>query len=160
MLVVADSSPIIALINIGCVDVLPEIFERVAIPPQVAAELGDLKRPGEVRDFVAQLPAWLSIHVLRALEAIPGLHLAECEAINLASELRADLLLIDERDGRRAAGVRKLAFTGTIGVLERAATHGLIDLKDAFDRLKETDFWVSPKLLDLRLQKYLEGEVQ
>lgn len=44
---------------------------------------------------------------------------------------------------------------GTIGVLELAATWHLLDLREAFDRVKRTDFWISHKLLDERLQDYL-----
>ena len=43
MLVVADSSPLIGLLKIGYVDVLPRLFRSVAIPQEVAAELGVIK---------------------------------------------------------------------------------------------------------------------
>jgi predicted nucleic acid-binding protein len=39
MLVVADSSPLIVLIQIGQIDVLPALFGEVVIPPEVSAEL-------------------------------------------------------------------------------------------------------------------------
>ena len=39
MIVVADSSPLIALINIGHVDVLPQLFGQVIIPPEISVEL-------------------------------------------------------------------------------------------------------------------------
>ena len=73
----------------------------------------------------------------------------------LAQQLKADLLLIDDVRGRKAAGHRRIDFTGTIGVLELAADQGLLDLEDAFARLKNTDFWISPRLLDERLKLQL-----
>lgn len=37
-------------------------------------------------------------------------------------------------------------------MLERAADEKLLDLKDAFDRVKKTDFWIAHMLLDDRLK--------
>jgi len=82
------------------------------------------------------------------------LHDGETAAINLARELNADLLLIDEVQGRREAAARNIPLTGTIGVLEMAAAANLLDLKEAFERVKRTDFWISPNLLDERLKGF------
>jgi predicted nucleic acid-binding protein len=60
----------------------------------------------------------------------------------------------DERKAYREAVHRKLNAIGTIRILERAAAEGLLDLKDAFARLKQTDFWISHKLLDERLKLF------
>ena len=154
MIVVADSSPLVVLVNIGHVRILPALFREVVIPPQIAAELADARRPQPVRDFIADRPSWLCVRTPACVELIPDLHEGERAAISLASELKADLLLIDESDGRLAALARHLQITGTIGILQRAAEQGLLDLADAFARIKQTDFWISPKLLDAELEKY------
>lgn len=151
MLVVADSSPLIVLVNIGHIDVLPALFVGVTIPSQVAQEVGDPRRPRPVLDFINTPPPWLTVQNPASVEAIPLLHAGETAAISLARELNADLLLIDEVQGRRAAAARNIKLTGTVGVLELAAEARLLDLKNAFDRLKQTDFWISNKLLDERL---------
>jgi predicted nucleic acid-binding protein len=49
MIVVADTSPLIALINLGEIEVLPRLFNTVLIPKEVLQELGDLRRPSPVR---------------------------------------------------------------------------------------------------------------
>jgi predicted nucleic acid-binding protein len=103
MIVVADSSPLIVLVNIGHIEILPALFGEVFIPPQIAAELSEAKRPHPVRNFIAGKPAWLRIQAPANVELIPEIHECESAAISLASELKADLLLIDERDGRSAA---------------------------------------------------------
>jgi len=60
MLVVADSSPLIVLIEIGHIDVLPKLFGQAIIPPEVWLELHQSNRPQAVRDFIASCPNWLS----------------------------------------------------------------------------------------------------
>lgn len=100
-------------------------------------------------------PDWLFERATVAVLPIPGLHAGELAAISLAQKLKADLLLIDDVRGRKAAGDRRIAFTGTIGVLELAADQRLLDLEDVFARLKNTDFWISPQLLDERLKLQL-----
>src|SRR6478752_105691 len=100
MLVIADASPLVGLVKIGHVDVLAALFGEVIIPPQVAAELASPKRPAEVRAFMASPPPWLSVRAPSRLEAIDDLDPGELEAISLAKELGADLLLIDEAKGR------------------------------------------------------------
>lgn len=152
MLVIADSSPFIVLINIGHIDLLPALFQNVTMPREVAVELAKPNRPLEVRNFIAQQPPWLAIKSPTKIENIPSLDDGEKAAISLAKELKGDLLLIDEERGRKAAAARKIVIPGTIGVLERAAETNLLDLKDAFERVKKTDFWISHKLLDDRLK--------
>ncbi len=155
MIVVADSSPLIVLIEIGHVDLLPELFHEIIVPPQVLAETLQFRRRHVVHDFFAVAHAWLVERTPSTIEAIPALHAGELAAISLARELNAELLLIDEIAGRRAAADRHIPLTGTIGVLELAADRGLLDLRDAFERVKRTDFWISPRLLDERLELHL-----
>lgn len=158
MIVVADSSPLIALIQIGHVDLLRDLFQTVTIPARVAGELASAMRPATVQSFIAQPPAWLSVRTPANVEQIADLHAGEREAISLARELHADLLVIDDTDGRKAAVQRSLQVIGTVGVLERAAAQKLIDLKTAFDLLKQTDFWISHSLLDARLKHFLQRQ--
>ena len=84
------------------------------------------------------------------------MHPGEASAISLAPEIRADLLLIDEIFGRKAAASRGIPITGTIGIIEKAADQRLLDLKEAFAKIKQTDFWISHELLDARLKLYLQ----
>jgi predicted nucleic acid-binding protein len=154
MLVIADSSPAIVLVNIGHVEVLPKLFGHIVIPPAVAQELASPSRPQAVRDFAATPPPWLRIERPSIVQPIAELHPGETEALSLALELHADLVLIDERRAYREAVARKLNAIGTVRVLERAAAQKLLDLQNAFDRLKKTDFWISHKLLDERLKLF------
>jgi predicted nucleic acid-binding protein len=96
VIVVADSSPIVVLVNRGRIDILPILYGRIVIPPEVAAELSDSKRPVPVRTFIATPPDWPEVRPSTQIEPIPGLHSGETAAIALACELAADQLLIDE----------------------------------------------------------------
>lgn len=49
---------------------------------------------------------------------------------------------------------RGLRVTGTLGVLGEAATRGLVNLADAIDRLRMTDFRCSPALLKATIDRF------
>lgn len=154
MLVVADSSPLNFIIRLGHTEVLPALFERVSIPPAVATELTRPMMPKAVRDLIAQPPTWLDVIAPITIERIPGIDPGEEAAISLARQLRADALLIDEKDGRRAAAARGVQIVGTVGILESAAERRLLNLATAFEQLKATEFRIRPEYLDDRLRRH------
>jgi predicted nucleic acid-binding protein len=156
MIVVADTSPFVGLINLGRVDLLATLFGRVIIPSEVLDELRSPKRPAAVQAFAATPPEWLEVRAPVTVEPIAELHAGERASISLARECGAGLLIIDETKGREAARGRGILVTGTIGILEAAADRGIVQLEDEFDRLKVVGFWVSPKLLDARLTLFRE----
>jgi predicted nucleic acid-binding protein len=156
VLVIADASPFVALIKIRHIHVLPELFGTVTIPPRVAAELADPGRPESVRSFIDHPPDWLIIRRPVTTELIPKLHPGELDAISLALELKADLLVIDDKDGRSAAIARGLTTIRTAALLAEAADRGLIDLQQAFDELRGTNFRISADVLDGLLQEHHE----
>jgi len=96
-LVIADTAPINYLILIGHVDLLPRLFERVALPRAVGRELSDLDAPTLVRNWIASSPSWLEIYDTEGLPQVSGLDEGETAAIALAEFLHADIVLIDER---------------------------------------------------------------
>jgi predicted nucleic acid-binding protein len=77
----------------------------------------------------------------------------DAEAISLALETKADLLLADDKKARRAAKQRGLVTTGAVGVLELAAKHGLLELSAAFAGLRATNFGISQSILDAALAR-------
>lgn len=94
--------------------------------------------------FFRQPPAWVEVadvpdHPTYVDDAISRLE-GEKAAIALATALKADLLLIDDREGATVARRVGLAVTGTLGVLDLAAGRGLVDLEQVFDRLRRTSF--------------------
>ena len=79
----------------------------------------------------------------------------EREAIALSAELRAGALVIDERDGRAEAKLRKVPIIGTLGTLSQAAREDLIDLATALTQLKTTNFRASDRLYEEILLRHL-----
>lgn len=67
---------------------------------------------------------------------------------------KADLVLMDDRAGVAAARSLGLVVTGTLGILVLAGRRSLIDLADAFLRLRSTNFRFHPELLERLLARY------
>ncbi len=72
----------------------------------------------------------------------------ESEAIALALQLKADLLLLGEQQGRILGSRFGLKFVGLLGILIEARNKGLIPfVKAVLDHLiVKAGFWVSHKL--------------
>jgi predicted nucleic acid-binding protein len=73
----------------------------------------------------------------------------------LATHLGAELVLMDDRTGVAAARALGLAVTGTLGLLDRAAQRGMIDLGAAFALLRATNFHCKADLLNSLLAENL-----
>ena len=143
MLVVADASPLHYLILIASANILPALIGCLVIPREVAAELPHPQPPAVVRVWMATSPAWLDIQDVGTAPDASLSHLdrGEQEAITLAQALHADLLLMDEWEGRREADRCALMVTGILGILERAAQRELLDLPATLMRLLTTNFY-------------------
>ena len=128
--IVADTTPLNYLVLIQAADILSNLYGKVLIPPAVKAELAHANTPDVVRTWISQPPSWLEIVNLKKPVDLALSHLdaGEQEAISLASELQASLLLMDERDGVAVARGRGLKVVGTLSVLDLAATRGFVDI--------------------------------
>ena len=102
MLVVSDAGPLHYLTLIAHVDKLPALYGAAAMPESVASELSHDNTPAPVRAFMAARPPWLTIHSVSGTDAdLDTLGRGERDAIFLASELHADLLLCDDLLARK-----------------------------------------------------------
>src|SRR6267143_2760730 len=153
--IVADTTPLNYLLLIQAGDILPNLYRRVLLPPAVKAELAHANTPAIVRAWISQPPPWLEVVSLKQPvdSALAHLDAGEREAISLASELQAILLLMDERDGVTIARDRGLKVVGTLAALDLAASHGLVDLQTMFDRLRATTFRSPVRLMASMLEQ-------
>src|SRR6266404_9984732 len=146
MIVVADASPLNYLIQINCEGLLCDLYRRVLVPAPVIEELGHPSAPAA---WLLRLPSWIDVRVVSFREdaTMEALDRGEREAIQLAEEHHANLLLIDERLGRSEAKRRGIPTTGTLGILLAGGKRRLIEPELAFQRLVEqTNFRATPEL--------------
>jgi predicted nucleic acid-binding protein len=160
-LVVADTGPLNYLVLIDAIELLPKLFEKVYTPAAVRAELLDPDAPGIVRAWSAQPPSWLQVRQVTSAIDDPtwrALDVGEREALALARALGAELVLMDDRAGVAVAQQQGFTVTGTLGVLDLAAQRGLVDLADAFARLRTTTFRYPPEIMDALLAQQRERD--
>ncbi len=150
-LVISDASPLIALVDIGRVDLLRKMYQRVRITDMVRGEIH------------AELPEWIEVstdyevqqYQLLCLE----LDVGEASAIALALKQTGSRIILDERKGRIVAKRLNLKVTGTVGLIVKAKEAGLITSgKVVLDQLAEHGFWLSEKLKRQILARMGESE--
>ncbi len=155
MIVVSDTSPINYLLLIGQIDLIPCLFQQIIIPDVVRDEMLDPSAPLVLQQWIAHSPSWLTVQTVSGVDTtLNALDPGEQAAITLAQTLPADLLIIDERLGRRVASDRGIPIIGTLGILDDAASQGLIELADTITRLQQTNFRISRRII----QKLMDGE--
>lgn len=154
MIVVSDTSPLNYLILVKAIDVLPNLFGEVRVPPKIVEELQRSRAPEPVKSWAIALPPWIRVvSPSTSLTMSARLDSGEAQAIALAKELLAEVILIDERKGRRVAQEHGLTTVGTLTVLEMAAERSLLDLKSVIDSLKHTTFHIADEQLNAVLQR-------
>jgi predicted nucleic acid-binding protein len=151
IVVVSNTSPLIALQQIGLLGLLETLFGRVLVPPAVIREARSLTlRPEWLREHPLALPLPSAIRDA-------GLGAGESEALALALELKAERVLVDELAGRKLARGLGVPVVGTVGVLLAAKRRGLIPaLRDPLDRLRKSGFRMDEDLYETALLQAAE----
>lgn len=138
MIVISDSSSLIAVAAVGHLEVLRGLYSEVIVPLAVWNEVTVPTRAGatDIRNAPwIRVAAVTNRSLINALPQPVGP--GEGEAIVLAQELSADLLLIDERRARKTALQLGLRVTGVVGVLLEAKNAGLISaVKPILDQME------------------------
>ena len=153
MIVVSDTSPLTALLTIGEADLLRSLFDDVVIPEEVKAEL--------LRGHPS-LPLWIRVepvkNTLETARLYRLLDKGEAEAIELAKELHAERLLMDERKGRRVAAKEGVQVIGLLGIVLLAKRRGLIvSARSVVERLeKEAGVYLSSAIRNSALRTVTE----
>jgi uncharacterized protein len=143
MIVVSDTSAISSLLDIGWVELLIKLYGSVVVPEAVALEL---RRTHSLLPEFIRVLAVPDRSLVRRLQA--ELDSGEAEAIALMLEGRGEILLMDERRGRRVAAREGVPVIGLLGVLAEAKRNGLIErLGDLLTQLEtRAGFRVSQQL--------------
>jgi predicted nucleic acid-binding protein len=147
MTVVCNTSPLLVLAKLQRLGLLTQLYARLVIPGAVVDEVG-----AKADDAAAQIQALVAtprVTVQRATpQTLAGLPVdlgpGEREAITLALETAADVVVLDDQVGRRLARARRLQVTGTVGVLLEARSRGLLPaLRPELDRLRDAGLWLA-----------------
>jgi hypothetical protein len=163
VIVVSDAGPLIHLGAIGRLELIHRLWPDVLVPEAVFREVtvAGAGMPGAAEVMAA---SWLTVaspsnvDVVDALLA-SGLHRGEAEAIALAVELRADRLLIDERQGRLTAEGMRVPVIGSIGILVAAKARGEVErLAPLLADLRASGLWMSDALVARVLASVGENE--
>jgi len=146
--VIANTSPIQYLFQLGLLYLLPSLYGRVFVPSAVHDELDRGKALG------VALPdphgfEWISIADPETPVLLPlanGLGAGELQVIALAKETAEHLALLDDRRARRFASLLGLTYSGTLGVLLKAKQQGILErLEPVCDALEQRGFRLSPR---------------
>ncbi len=146
MKIVSNSSPLIFFSAIGILDSLADLGD-ISIPKAVYDEVtgNDLKGSNEVKHA-----DWIKVVKLKDHESVTFLSVldaGEAEAIALAIKQNADLILLDDLAGRRAANAYGIEVMGTLGMLKVMYQRGRIEnMKTTLDELQKQEFQMSTAL--------------
>jgi len=146
-IVVSDTSPLNYLIQIGSVEILSRLFSSVIVPPTVVSELRHAGAPEVVRNWAAKLPAWVQSRTPEKTLSFPGLGGGEIEALSLAIELRANLILLDDLAAREIAETHGCKTAGTLGLLAQAQLRGWLEFEAALSKLRATNYRISEEVV-------------
>lgn len=142
MIVISNTSPLTNLAAIGQFHLLHKLYKHIDIADGVWVELNAYEQSWPGSDQVANA-SWVKRRTVKNMQLVNSLHRdldrGEAESIALALELSADLILLDERDGRHAARHLGLRVVGVLGILLEAKQTGLIEtVRPHMDALRQT----------------------
>ncbi len=163
MLIVADSSALIALAICNCIDALDKVFDKINVPQAVFDEVIIPGKPEAeiLRNYLEG--KIVNIDLAGFVIDAGGLGRGELEAMALYKKLQADFLLIDDKRARKVARLNNIEIIGSQGVLLFAKQKGLIKkIKPLLDKLRTSDIHISQRLIKktLRLANETKCEVR
>ncbi len=160
MLVISDTTPIISLVKINQLHLLESLFEKVVQPKAVYRELTENVAYEEEAVCIKNCSFLVCEEVknqesVKILRNATGLDAGESEAIVLYEELQADMMVIDERKGRKVAKQLDLKHVGTVGILLQAYDEKMItaeEIKECFKVFHEKGIRMSEKLCQYAME--------
>jgi predicted nucleic acid-binding protein len=158
--VIANTSPLLYLHQIGKLDILRQLYKAIIIPDAVQAELLAGKRKNidvpEINDLV-----WIEVRPAPSAALlehhVADLGKGEAEVIALGIQIPSSLIIIDDRLARRIADSFTMQYTGTLGILVKAKQIGhLHSIAEVIPQLRSKGMWLDDNIVKAALQ--LAGE--
>jgi uncharacterized protein len=153
MILVADTSALIALATCQSLDLLEQLFHRVVVPETVYIEATQTDKP-QAQPLKAYLHDKIQKVDLKNFVFLDGFADAgETEAMILYKQLQADKLLIDDRRGRNIAKLNHISTIGSLGILLAAKQKGIIaEISPLLKRLQNSEIYFSEQLFNTVLE--------
>jgi len=160
VIVVSNSTILIGLAKIGKLDLLKEIFSKVFIPEEVFKEVVEMGKDKPGSKFTKEA-AWIKTRRVKDNTQVSfllgSLEKGEAEALVLARELGADLILLDKEKARKSAVIAGFEIMGLLGLFMLAKNLGLIDeVRPLVDELRMKKFRVSDRIVSETLKRAAE----
>ncbi|MCB9033364.1 MAG: DUF3368 domain-containing protein [Chitinophagales bacterium] len=148
-IVVSNTTPILSLLKIDKLELLKHLYQSLTIPYAVYEEIEFGKEKIYYKDL--SKIEWINIKKIKdknSLNYFIDLDKGEAEVLILSKEINADLVIIDEIIGRRYAKLMELNLTGTLGILLKAKSLGLISsVKSLILELENKGNWFDKNLI-------------
>ncbi len=159
MIIVADSSPLIALALCNGLTLLDQLFEVITVPQAVYDEVVIEGKP-MTRNLGNYLDGKVrQVDLTTVVINTGGLGRGEIEAMVLYKQLDADFMLVDDKRARKVAALNHIEITGSQGVLLLAKQSGLIShVKPYLEKLRDSDIYIHERLIVRTLQ--LANEIE
>lgn len=156
--IVINTSPLIAFGRMRFFDIAAQLPFSFVCPTEVATEIA----AGQAKGYPVSLPAWLTVLPLAmplSPLALAALDAGEAAVIQLAIEQNIKTVCIDDLKGRRAASAVRLQVVGSLGLLGKAKTFGLINEVRLFiGQAQSAGIYYDRKLVKMFLQSLDEAE--
>jgi predicted nucleic acid-binding protein len=161
MTVIPDTSPLILLAKIERLELLTLLYDEIVVPSAVYREVQAKSGSGAegIHQWRRQydIPS-TKVDASQLARISADLGPGERSAIASACERNADLVILDDQEGRRVAQAHGVEVTGTVGVLVEARSAGHIDsFRDELDRLLEAGLWMSEAFYNRLLREFGES---
>jgi len=153
MILIADSSALVALSICDSLDLLNTLFGEVKVPQAVYDEVSVSHKPEAqaLNKYLSDKIEYVNTDNYVYLDAYADA--GETEAMLLYKQINADWLLIDDKRGKKIAIVNKIRTIGSLGVLLSAKKRGLIKkVKPKLDLLAKSDLYLSDSLIKTILE--------
>lgn len=146
--IVTNTSPLLALAKMQAFDAIGRLPYKFLCPNEVEAEILAGAKPGQP----LELPSWLQIVALKtplSPLAVAALDAGEAAVIQLALEQSIPFVCIDERAGRRAALSVGLQVIGSLGLIGKAKTLGLLPaVRPLVEKARNAGIYYDTKLIE------------
>ena len=157
MILIGDSSALIALAICDALDLLTALYDKVYIPQAVYLEITQEDRPesDKLRRYLREKVKNVDMTNYVYLDAYADI--GETEAMLLYKQLSADVLLVDDKKGRKVAKMNEIEVIGSLGILLKAKKRGLLnEVSIALNRLQNSIIYLNQTLINEVLE--LAGE--